>query len=114
MISTPEQPRRDDWTAPLRTRFPMAISAGFECFQGWQPIVIRMLERLEAMVAQQPAAFRRGLKVEGIRQKFGALSIYLSKVRSRGKVGFGAQLNQDVGQTAPLHWNPRTPRCGPS
>src|SRR5580765_851770 len=80
MITSSERPRRDDWTAPLRARFPMAKSAGFECFQGWQTIVTRMLERLEAGIALQSAAFRRGLKVEGIRQKFGALSVYLSKV----------------------------------
>jgi hypothetical protein len=66
--------------APLRARFPMAKSADFGCFKGWQTIVTRMLERLEAASAQQPAAFRRGLKIDGIRQKFGALSVYLSKV----------------------------------
>lgn len=80
MISSAEQPRRDDWTAPLRARFPRAKSADFGCFKGWQSIVTRMLERLETTISLQPAAFRRGLKVEGIRQKFGALSVYLSKV----------------------------------
>ena len=80
MISTPEQPRSDDWTAPLRARFPMAKSAEFGCFKGWQFVVTGMLEKLEATVAQQRAASGRGLKIEGIREKFGVLSVYLSKV----------------------------------
>ena len=80
MMSISEQPRRDDWKAPLRARFPIAKSAGIECFKGWQPILVHMLERLESTVAQQPAAFRRGLEVKGIREKFGVLSVYLSKV----------------------------------
>jgi hypothetical protein len=80
MISSAEQPRRDDWKAPLRARFPRAKSADFGCFKGWESIVTRMLERLEATIAQEPAAFRRGLKIDGIRQKFGMLSVYLSKV----------------------------------
>jgi hypothetical protein len=71
--------RRDDWTAPLRARFPMAKSARFQCFRGWQAIVARMLEQLEATISQHPAAFRRDLSVEEIRQKFGTLTVYLSK-----------------------------------
>ena len=80
MVSISDQSRRDDWKAPLRARFPIAKSAGIECFKGWQPILARMLERLEATVGQQPAAFRRGLEVKRIREKFGVLSVYLSKV----------------------------------
>lgn len=79
-MSISEQPRRADWKAPLRARFPIAKSARIECFKGWQPILARMLERLEARMAQQPAAFRGGLEVTGIREKFGVLSVYLSKV----------------------------------
>lgn len=78
MVGTIEQPRRDDWTAPLRARFPMAKSTVFGCRQGWRSIVSRMLEYLEATVTEQPAAYRRGLKVTGIREKFGVLSVYLS------------------------------------
>ena len=80
MMVASEQPPRDDWKTTLRERFPIAKSAGIECFKGWQPILARMLERLEATVAQQPAAFRRGLEVKGIREKFGVLSVYLSEV----------------------------------
>jgi hypothetical protein len=74
------QPLRDDWKTALRARLPIAKSAGIECFRGWQPILARMLERLEAAAAQQPAAFRRRLEVKGIREKFGVLSVYLSEV----------------------------------
>ena len=75
MISTPEKPPDDDdWRAPLRARFPMAKSIGIGCFKGWQPILTRMFERLEATLAQQPAAARRGFKVEEMRQKFGTLT----------------------------------------
>ena len=86
MMSISEQPRRDDWKAPLRARFPIAKSAGIECFKGWQPILARMLERLEAAVAQQPAAVGGGLEVKGIREKFGVLRrIYRrSPARSAG------------------------------
>jgi hypothetical protein len=79
MTSNSEQPRRDDWKTALRARFPMAKSAGIECFKGWQPILARMLERLEAAVPHQPAAFRRDLMVKGMREKFGVLTVYLSK-----------------------------------
>jgi hypothetical protein len=82
MIDTPEQAGREDWTTPIRARFPMARSAAFGCRKGWAPIVTRMLERLEETVAHQPTAFRRGLKIEGIREKFGVLSVYLSKLET--------------------------------
>jgi len=80
MMSISEEPRYDDWQALLRARFPIAKTAAIECFKGWQRIVTRMLERLEAAVAQQPAAFRGELDVTRIREKFGVLSVYLSKV----------------------------------
>src|SRR5688572_20899933 len=78
MMSISEEPRHDDWKAPLLARFPIAKSAGIECFKGWQPILVRMLERLEAAGAQQPAV-GGGLEVKGIREKFGVLSVYLSE-----------------------------------
>lgn len=78
MISTPERPPGDDWRAPLRARFPMATSIGIGCFKGWQEILTRMFERLEATIAQQPAAAGRGFKIREIRQKFGTLTVYLS------------------------------------
>ena len=80
MTRTSEQSRPDDWKTALRARFSIAKSAGIQCFRGWHPILVRMLERLEAAIPHQPAAFRRGLKVKGMREKFGLLSVYLSKV----------------------------------
>ena len=80
MMSVSEQPSRDDWKTALRARFPIAKSAGIECFKGWQPILARMLERLEVAIPHQPADFRRGLTVKGMREKFGVLSVYLAKV----------------------------------
>jgi hypothetical protein len=41
----------NETSGPIRARFPIANSAGIECFKGWQPILTRMLERLEATVA---------------------------------------------------------------
>jgi hypothetical protein len=79
MMTISEQPRRDDWKARLRSRFPIAKGAGIECFKGWQPILARMLERLEATIPHQPAAVRRGLKVKGMREKFGVLTVHLPK-----------------------------------
>ncbi|SRR6266508_2612229 len=80
MISTPEQPRSDDWRAPLRARFPMAKSIEIGCFRGWQPILTRLFEGLETTIGRQPAAVRRGFKIREIRQKFGTLTVYLSNV----------------------------------
>jgi hypothetical protein len=57
MMTSSKQPRGDDWKAALRARFPVAKSAGIECFKGWTPILARMLERLEAVIPHQPAAF---------------------------------------------------------
>lgn len=57
----------------------MAKSIGIGCFKGWQPILTRMFERLEATIAQQRAAARRGFKITEIRQKFGTLTVYFSK-----------------------------------
>jgi hypothetical protein len=80
MMSISEERRHDDWKAALRARFPIAKSARIECFKGWQPILAGMLERLEATIAQEPAAVRRGRKVTRLREKFGVLRVYLSKV----------------------------------
>jgi len=79
MIGSSVNTRRENWKAALAARYPLARSVGFECFGGWQPILARVPERLEATVAQQPAAFRRGLEVKGIREKFGVLTVYPSK-----------------------------------
>jgi hypothetical protein len=79
MVTVSEHPRRDDWKASLRARFPSAESAAIECFKGWAAILTRMLEQLEVTIAQQPAGSREGLEVKGIREKFGVLSVYLSK-----------------------------------
>jgi hypothetical protein len=39
-----------------------------------------MLEQLEATLPTQPAAFRRDFKIDEMREKFGTLTVYTSKV----------------------------------
>jgi hypothetical protein len=79
MISSSADARRENWKAALAARYPLARSVGFECFGGWQPILARLLERLEAMVAELPADTRQDFRIEQIKQKFGRLLVYLAK-----------------------------------
>jgi len=57
----------------------MARSVGFECFKGWRPILARFLERFEAAIAALPPDTRDDFQIDQIKQKFGRLTIYLSK-----------------------------------
>jgi hypothetical protein len=68
-----------NWRGALAARYPLARSVGFECFGGWQPILIRLLDRLEAVIAAQPVDARGDFDIVQIKQKFGRLLVYLSK-----------------------------------
>lgn len=67
------------WRAALVLRYPLARSVGFECFGGWQPILARLLDRLEVAIAALPTDTRDDYRIVQIKQKFGRLLVYLSK-----------------------------------
>jgi hypothetical protein len=79
MVTAFRRDRSDNWTATLVLRYPLARSVGFECFKGWRPILGRLLERLEAAIAQQPVEAQSDFRIVQIKQKFGRLRVYLSK-----------------------------------
>ena len=79
MVTPLRRGRRDNWTAALLLRYPLARSVGFECFKGWRPILGRLLERLEGAIAQQPVEAQSDFRIVQIKQKFGRLRVYLSK-----------------------------------
>jgi hypothetical protein len=79
MMGSDEEAQPEEWTASLRARFPIAGSAAFTCFEGWKPILVRLLERLSTIVKELPSDERRTFTVLELRQKFGTLTVYLSE-----------------------------------
>ena len=78
-MSYPAEIDHGDWQSMLALRYPLARSVGFECFGGWRPILARLLERLEAVSAALPAGTRGDFFISQIKQKFGRLTVHLSK-----------------------------------
>jgi len=78
MIGTDGEAPSEHWTDSLRAAFPIARTAGFSCFEGWKPIIVRLLERISLIVKELPSDERRTFAVLEIRQKFGTLTVYLS------------------------------------
>jgi hypothetical protein len=78
MVTQSRRGRRDNWTAALILRFPLARAVGFECFRGWRPLLGRLLERLERAIAEQPPEAQAEFRIIQIKQKFGRLRVYLS------------------------------------
>jgi hypothetical protein len=68
-----------DWQTALALRYPLARSVGFACFGGWQPLLARLLDRLEAASVALPVDARDDFHVLHIKQKFGRLTVHLSK-----------------------------------
>jgi hypothetical protein len=74
-----QSPADGDWQTALTLRHPMARSVGFACFGGWQHILARLLDRLEAASIAQPVDAGGTFHILDIKQKFGRLTIRLSK-----------------------------------
>lgn len=66
------------WQAVLRGRYPISASVAFECLGGWNPILGRLLHRLEAEAAKLPLGDRDGFRILQIKQKMGRLTVHLS------------------------------------
>jgi hypothetical protein len=78
MIGPHQEAPSEHWTDSLRDMFPIATTTGFSCFEGWKPIIVRLLGRLSLLVEELPTDERRTFAVVEIRQKFGTLTVYLS------------------------------------
>lgn len=78
MVGRRQENPSEHWTDSLRTMFPIARTAGFSCFEGWKPIIVRLLGRLSLIVKELPSDERQTFAVVEIRQKFGTLTVYLS------------------------------------
>lgn len=78
MIGTNQEAPSEHWSDSLRAMFPIARTAGVSCFEGWKPIIVRLLGRLSLVVKELPSDERRTFAVLEIRQKFGTLTVYLS------------------------------------
>jgi hypothetical protein len=74
-----QSPADGDWQTALTVRYPLARSVGFACFGGWQHILARLLDRLEAASVAPPVDARGTFQILDIRQKFGRLTVHLSK-----------------------------------
>jgi len=49
-----------------------------KCGVGWKPIVVGLLTALDAEIAKQPASERASFRVVTIKQKLGALRVYMA------------------------------------
>ena len=78
-MSYPAEIDDGDWQSALALRYSLARSVGFECFGGWRPILARLLDRLEATRVALPADARGDFSISQIKQKFGRLTVHLTK-----------------------------------
>jgi hypothetical protein len=84
------------WEIEMTTRFPLALSEmrwpseplhtfetkalarwGIEIKAGWRSLVERLLVRLEAEIAAQPAEQRDRFRILQIKEKFGRLTVHM-------------------------------------
>ena len=78
MIGPNQEAPSEHWSDSLRAMFPIARTAGFSCFEGWKPIIVRLLGHLSLVVKELPSDERQTFAVVEIRQKLGTLTVYLS------------------------------------
>jgi hypothetical protein len=82
----------DDWMMWLAERYPLALVEmlhpspppreplalfGIECREGWKPILIKLLDRLESEISAQPEQRRYDFRVVQIKEKLGTLRVYM-------------------------------------
>jgi hypothetical protein len=113
MDAPPLRPTEDyaysDWEVRMAERHPLALSEmrwpshprgawgaravarwGIECWQGWRPIMERLLDRLEAAIGSQPMDRRDRYRIVQIKEKLGVLTVYLA---SEGTAEMKAAIN---------------------
>jgi len=50
---------------------------GFECCDGWEPLIRKLSEKLEKMILEVPEADRGSFCAAQVKQKFGTLRFYM-------------------------------------
>ena len=53
------------------------MATGFNCGDGWEPIIRRLSARLEAMIAAMPENDRSRFRASDVKQKLGELRFYV-------------------------------------
>lgn len=51
---------------------------GFCCGDGWEPIIRKCAEKIEAEIAKLPEDMRQQVKAEQVKEKFGGLRFYMT------------------------------------
>ena len=64
-----------DRNAPMQTT---CMCWGFECGDGWEPLIRALSAKLEAAIAALPEADRPNYKAMQVKEKFGTLRFYLT------------------------------------
>jgi len=57
-----------------------AFAFGFQCGDGWEPIIRRLSEKLEKLIASLPEDKRESFAVDQVKEKFGGLRFSLVSV----------------------------------
>lgn len=50
---------------------------GFECGDGWEPMLRELSQKLEAIIVAMPARRRKNYAAEQVKEKFGSLRFYI-------------------------------------
>jgi hypothetical protein len=50
---------------------------GFECGDGWEPLIRRLSEKLEAMILAMPEEERADYRCEQVKEKYGTLAYFI-------------------------------------
>ncbi|MBX9952502.1 MAG: hypothetical protein K2Y39_25235 [Candidatus Obscuribacterales bacterium] len=50
---------------------------GFECGDGWEPLIRKLSEEIEAIIVAMPQKERKKFRVKQVKEKFGTLRFYM-------------------------------------
>jgi len=50
---------------------------GFECGDGWEPLIRKLSEEVEAIIVTMPEKERKKFRVKQVKEKFGTLRFYM-------------------------------------
>lgn len=56
-----------------------SMAFGFDVGDGWEPIIRRMSERIEAVILRMPAEERHFYRASQVKEKFGSLRVYIER-----------------------------------
>ena len=55
-----------------------SLCFGIECGEGWHNLILKLSEKLEALILQLPEVARAGVYVTQVKEKYGTLRFYMS------------------------------------